>query len=282
MKYTKRFMVQPGAKVKLDRIDAGFTDTHVSHEAALPEIEKHRRQLGELQYRLYAEGKRSLLVCLQAMDAGGKDGTVNHVLSAMNPQGCSVHGFKRPSAEEAAHDFLWRVHRACPRRGQVGIFNRSHYEDVLVVRVHGLVPKKIWQTRYDHINAFERLLADNGTHVLKFYLHITEDEQLKRFKQRIDDPARHWKISEGDYAERPYWDSYRKAFEAALSRCSTPHAPWFVIPSNHKWFRNLAVSRIMVETLERLNPQFPEPAVDMAEIRKRYHSAEDAAQSGGR
>lgn len=282
MKYTKRFMVQPGSKVRLDGIDAGFTDDHVSHEAALPEIEKHRRQLGELQYRLYAEGKRSLLVCLQAMDAGGKDGTVNHVLSAMNPQGCSVQGFKQPSAEEAAHDFLWRVHRACPRRGQVGIFNRSHYEDVLVVRVHGLVPKKIWQTRYDHINAFERLLADSGTHVLKFYLHITEDEQLKRFKQRIDDPARHWKISEGDYAERPYWDSYRKAFEAALSRCSTPHAPWFVIPSNHKWFRNLAVSRIMVETLERLNPQFPEPAVDMAEIRKRYHSAEDAAQSGGR
>jgi PPK2 family polyphosphate:nucleotide phosphotransferase len=281
MKYTKRFMVQPRSKVRLDGIDAGFTDTHVSHEAALPEIEKHRRQLGELQYRLYAEGKRSLLVCLQAMDAGGKDGTVNHVLSAMNPQGCSVHGFKQPSAEEAAHDFLWRVHQACPRRGQVAIFNRSHYEDVLVVRVYGLVQKKIWQTRYDHINAFEQLLADNGTHVLKFYLHITKDEQLKRFKQRIDDPARHWKISEGDYAERPYWDSYQKAFEAALSRCSTPHAPWFVIPSNHKWFRNLAVSRIMVEALKRLNPQYPEPTVDLAEIKKRYHAAKDAARSGG-
>jgi len=150
-----------------------------------------------------------------------------------------------------------------------------------VVRVHGLVPKKVWVPRYDHINAFEQLLADNGTHVLKFYLHITEDEQLKRFKQRIDDPARHWKISEGDYAERSYWDSYRKAFEVALSRCSTPHAPWFVIPSNHKWFRNLAVSRIMVEALKNLNPQFPEPSVDMDEIRQRYHAAEDTAQSGG-
>lgn len=281
MKYYKRFVVEPGAQVKLDGIDADFTDKHESHEAALPEIEKHRQQLRDLQYRLYAEDRRSLLVCLQAMDAGGKDGTVNHVLSAMNPQGCFVHGFKQPSAEEAAHDFLWRVHRACPGRGQVAIFNRSHYEDVLVVRVHDLVPKKVWEKRYDHINAFERLLADNHTHVLKFYLHITKDEQLRRFKQRIDDPARHWKISDGDYAERPYWDSYRKAFETALSRCSTPHAPWFVIPANHKWFRDLAVSRIMVEALESMHAKFPEPTVDMAEIRKRYHKAEDAAQTDG-
>jgi len=281
MKYTKRFMVEPGATVKLDKIDAGFTDKHESHEAALPEIEKHRQQLSDLQYRLYAEGKQSLLVCLQAMDAGGKDGTVNHVLSAMNPQGCFVHGFKQPSAEEAAHDFLWRVHQACPARGQVAVFNRSHYEDVLVVRVHGLVPRKVWEKRYDHINAFERLLADNNTRILKFYLHITKDEQLARFKQRIDDPARHWKISDSDYAERPYWASYQKAFEAALSRCSTPHAPWFVIPSNHKWFRNLAVSRIMVEALQSMNPKFPAPSVDMAEIRKRYHSAKARAKSGG-
>ena len=281
MKYIKRFMVEPGAKVKLDSIDASFTDKHESHEMALPEIEKHRQQLRDLQYRLYAEGKQSLLVCLQAMDAGGKDGTVNHVLSAMNPQGCLVHGFKQPSAEEAAHDFLWRVHQACPGRGQVAVFNRSQYEDVLVVRVHDLVPKKVWEKRYDHINAFERLLADNGTRILKFYLHITKDEQLERFKKRIDDPARHWKISDSDYAERPYWASYQKAFEAALSRCSTPHAPWFVIPSNHKWFRNLAVSRIMVEALKSMNPKFPAPSVDMAEIKQRYHSAEVRAKSSG-
>lgn len=279
MNYYKHFMVQPGSRVKLDKIDADFKDKHESHEAALPEIEKHRKKLRDLQYRLYAESKHSLLVCLQAMDAGGKDGTVNHVLSAMNPQGCSVRGFKQPSPEEAAHDFLWRVHQVCPRRGQVVIFNRSHYEDVLVVRVHNLVPKSVWSKRYDRINEFERLLADNDTHIIKLYLHISKDEQLRRFKQRIDDPARHWKISEGDYAERPYWDDYEKAFEAALSRCSTKHAPWFVIPANHKWFRNLAVSQIMVEALERLRSTFPEPTVDIEDIKRKYHAAEMRARS---
>ena len=280
MNYYKEFMVPPGAKVRLDKIDAGFTDKHESHEAAAPEIEKDLQKLRDLQFRLYAEGKQSLLICLQAMDAAGKDGTVNHVLSAMNPQGCSVHGFKQPSAEEAAHDFLWRIHKACPARGRVAIFNRSHYEDVLVVRVHNLVPKSVWSKRYEQINAFERLLADNNTRILKFYLHITADEQLSRFKQRIDDPSRHWKISEGDYAERPYWNDYRKAYESALNRCSTPHAPWFVIPANHKWFRNLAVARIMVQALEDMNPKFPEPAVDMADIEKKYHRAKDAVHSG--
>jgi len=279
MDYYRQFKVQPGTKVRLDKVDADYKGEHDSYATAQPEIEKHCQKLRELQYRLYAEGKRSLLVCLQAMDAGGKDGTVNHVLSAMNPQGCSVHGFKQPSAEEAAHDFLWRIHKACPRKGQVAIFNRSHYEDVLVVRVHGLVPKKVWTHRYEQINAFERHLAENGSHILKIYLHISKEEQLERFKQRIDDPARHWKISEGDYAERPYWDDYRKAFEAALSRCSTIHAPWFVVPANHKWFRNLAVSQIMAKALERMHAEFPEPTVDMAEIKKKYHAAKDAAQA---
>lgn len=279
MDYYRQFKVQPGTKVRLDKVDADYKGEHDSYATAQPEIEKHCQKLRELQYRLYAEGKRSLLVCLQAMDAGGKDGTVNHVLSAMNPQGCSVHGFKQPSAEEAAHDFLWRIHKACPRKGQVAIFNRSHYEDVLVVRVHGLVPKKVWTHRYEQINAFERHLAENGSHILKIYLHISKEEQLERFKQRIDDPARHWKISEGDYAERPYWDDYRKAFEAALSRCSTTHAPWFVVPANHKWFRNLAVSQIMAKALERMHAEFPEPTVDMAEIKKKYHAAKDAAQA---
>ena len=277
MNYIKRFRVETGSKVDLGKVDAGFKDQHESREQALPEIEACDQKLHDLQYLMYAEGRRSLLICLQGRDAAGKDGTINHVLGAMNPQGCTVTGFKVPSKEEAAHDFLWRYHQAAPRTGQVAIFNRSHYEDVLVVRVHDLVPEKVWSKRYEHINNFEKLLHDNGTHILKFYLHIDQGEQLQRFKQRIDDPARHWKISEGDYAERPFWDAYTDAFEAALGKCSSAHAPWFVIPSNHKWFRNLAVSRIVVETLEQLDMKFPAPTVDMDEIRKKYHQAAQVA-----
>jgi len=278
MKYSKKFRVKPGSKVNLNTVDAGFKDKHESHEHALPEIEAYSRKLRDLQYIMYAEGKRSLLICLQGRDAAGKDGTINHVLGAMNPQGCTVTGFKVPSKEEAAHDFLWRYHRATPGTGQVGIFNRSHYEDVLVVRVHDLVPGKVWSKRYEHINNFEKLLCDNSTHILKFYLHIDQEEQLERFRKRIDDPARHWKISEGDYAERPYWDAYTDAFEATLSKCSTAHAPWYIIPSNHKWFRNLAISKIVVETLEKLQMSFPAPTVDLEEIKKKYHQAEQAEE----
>ena len=274
MNYSKRFRVEPGSKVDLSKVDASFKDDHESHEHALPEIEAYAQKIHDLQYLMYSEGKRSLLLCLQGRDAAGKDGTINHVLAAMNPQGCTVTGFKVPSKEEAAHDFLWRYHQATPARGHVGIFNRSHYEDVLVVRVHDMVPKKVWSRRYHHINAFEELLADNDTTILKFYLHIDPEEQLERFRTRIDDPARHWKISDGDYAERPYWDAYTKAFEDALSRCSTKHAPWFVIPSNHKWFRNLAIAKIVTETLESLEMSFPDPSVDLDEIRKEYHEEE--------
>jgi PPK2 family polyphosphate:nucleotide phosphotransferase len=183
-----------------------------------------------------------------------------------------VTSFKVPSAEEAAHDFLWRCHKAAPARGHVAIFNRSHYEDVLVQRVHNLVPEAVWSKRYGEINDFEKMLAANGVHILKFYLHIDADEQLRRFRQRILDPARHWKISEADYTERGFWDAYTAAFEAALSKCSTEHAPWFVIPSNHKWFRNLAISRIVTETLEALKMRFPEPTVNIAEIKRKYHA----------
>jgi PPK2 family polyphosphate:nucleotide phosphotransferase len=284
MNYIKEFRVGQGSKVDLAKVDAGFKDQHESHEHALPEIETFTQRLHDQQYLMYAEGKRSLLICLQGRDAAGKDGTINHVLSAMNPQGCTVTGFKVPSKEEAAHDFLWRYHQHTPGKGQVAIFNRSHYEDVLVVRVHDLVPKQVWSQRYEQINAFERMLADNGTHILKFYLHIDPDEQLERFKQRILDPARHWKISDGDYAERPYWDAYTEAFEDALSKTSTDHAPWFVIPSNHKWFRNLAISRIVAETLESLDMQFPEPTVDIEAIKKKYHdivAAEGQAPPAG-
>lgn len=280
MNYIDEFMVKPGGTVRLDRIDAGYKGKHEDQASALDEIERYTKRLRELQYLLYAEGKRSLLIILQAMDAGGKDGTINHVLGNMNPQGARVYGFKVPSAEEASHDFLWRIHRAAPQRGQVAIFNRSHYEDVLVSRVHGFVSKKVWSKRYDLINDFEKNLVESGTHIIKFYLHISADEQLRRFKQRLDDPARHWKISGSDYQEREYWDDYTEAFQDALSRCSTAHAPWFVIPANHKWFRNLVVSQIVVKTLESLKMEFPKPTVDIGEIRERYHKAEEDAKNG--
>jgi len=274
MDYYNKFCVKPGSRVDLTQVDAGFKDKHESHQRALPEIETYCAKLAELQYLMYAEGQRALLICLQGRDAAGKDGTIKHVLGAMNPQGCTVTGFKVPTKEEAAHAFLWRYQKATPATGQVAIFNRSHYEDVLVQRVHNIVPEDVWSKRYEHINHFEKLLFDSGTHILKFYLHIDADEQLERFKQRIDDPARQWKISEADYAERPYWDAYTAAFEAALSKCSTEYAPWFIIPSNHKWFRNLAISRIVVELLESLDMQFPEPTVDLGEIKKKYHAIE--------
>ena len=271
MNYSNKFRVKPGSKVDLNKIDASFKDKHESHEQALPEIEAYDQKLHDLQYLMYAEGERSLLICLQGRDAAGKDGTINHVLTAMNPQGCTVTGFKVPSKEEAAHDFMWRYHKATPEKGHVAIFNRSHYEDVLIQRVHNMVPKNVWSKRYEHINNFEKMLHDGGTHILKFYLHIDAEEQLERFKMRIIDPARHWKISDGDYAERPFWDDYTKAFEATLSKCSTDYAPWFIIPSNHKWFRNLAISQIISEALESLNMKFPEPTVDINEIKKKYH-----------
>ncbi len=276
MKYVKRFRVAPGSKVKLKDIDPTFKDHHKSHKEAAEEIEEYQKKLRVLQELLYADGRCSLLICLQGMDTGGKDGTINHVLGAMNPQGCRVVGFRQPSTEELAHDFLWRIHRATPPKGQVAIFNRSHYEDVLVVRVHNLVPEAVWSHRYNQINAFEKELVDNNTHILKFYLHISKREQLNRFEDRLDDPTKQWKISEADYQERKLWDDYMTAYEDALSRCSTKHAPWFVIPANHKWYRNLAVARIVVEHLEGLGMKHPEPKVDLRHIRREYHAANGA------
>jgi PPK2 family polyphosphate:nucleotide phosphotransferase len=272
----ERFRVKPGAKLKLKDIDPGFTDRHDSHKDAAEEIEHYQQRLRALQDLLYAERRHSVLICLQALDTGGKDGTINHVLAAMNPQGCRVAAFKQPSAEEAAHDFLWRVHRAAPARGEVVIFNRSHYEDVLVVRVHELVPKEVWSRRYERINAFEKGLVEHDTQILKFYLHISKDEQLARFKARLEDPSKQWKISEADYKERKYWDDYVAAYEEVLARCSTEHAPWFVIPADHKWFRNLAVARILVEHLEGLKMGYPRPTVDLDRIRREYHEAKRA------
>jgi PPK2 family polyphosphate:nucleotide phosphotransferase len=275
MNYPDRFKVRPGTEVKLKDIDPAFKDRYDGRKEATEEIEQNQKKLLEQQELLYANGRHSLLICLQALDAGGKDGTIEHVLSAMNPEGCRAVAFKQPSSEELAHDFLWRVHRATPARGEIVIFNRSHYEDVLVARVHRLVPKSVWSGRYDQINAFEQILANNDTVILKFFLHVSNKEQLKRFKDRLDDPAKQWKISETDYKERSLWDEYVTAYEEALSRCSTEHAPWFIIPADHKWVRDLAVSRIVLEQLESLDLKFPPPTVDLEHIREEYHSTKE-------
>jgi PPK2 family polyphosphate:nucleotide phosphotransferase len=273
MEYRKKFVVEPGTKVRLAKIDPAHTGKHESHKKAAPEIQKHVARMDQLQYLLYADGNQSMLVVLQALDAGGKDGVVRHLFSGMNPQGTSVCGFKQPSKAEAAHDFLWRAHQRTPGKGEVVIFNRSHYEDVLVVRVHKLVPKEVWSKRYELINDFEKMLSENGTRILKFYLHISPEAQLERFKQRLDDPARQWKISETDYSERELWSDYIGAFEDAIERTSTRHAPWYVIPSDHKWFRNLAISEIIADTLEDMNLKLPPTQVNIADIRRKYHAA---------
>lgn len=274
MDFAKTCRVKPGTKIDLDHFDPEWKPDKIDRNEAASLVAGLTKRLIDLQNVMYAEGTRSLLIVLQGRDAAGKDGTIRKVFGPVNPQGCRVTSFKVPSKLEASHDFLWRCHLAAPERGQMAIFNRSHYEDVLVVRVHDLVPKSLWSKRYDHINAFEKLLADNGTAILKFYLHIDPEEQLERFKKRIENPKKNWKISDADYSERPHWDSYTRAFEDALSKCSTPHAPWFVIPANRKWLRDLIVADIVVRTMERMKLTYPEPVVDMDEIRRMYHEEE--------
>lgn len=266
-KFSKELIVKPGEKVRLSKYDADDTlGWHKGHKMEAS-LENALQRIDNLQYRLGAERKQALLIVLQGLDTAGKDGTIRHVMTGMNPQGCKVTSFKVPTTEEAAHDFLWRVHKAVPELGEVGIFNRSHYEDVLVVRVHKLVPKEVWSERYDQINQFESILAANGVRILKFFLHISKDEQRKRLMQRIDDPGRQWKISEADFHERKFWNDYTDAYEHAIAKCSTDDAPWFIIPSNKKWFRNLAVSHVIAETLEDMNPKFPPPTVDVSKIK---------------
>jgi PPK2 family polyphosphate:nucleotide phosphotransferase len=265
--FTARFRIEPRRKVKVSAIDADSSGGLKSKEDATGLLEKNIARLAQLQYRLAAENKRALLVILQAMDAGGKDGTIRHVMSGLNPQGCRVTSFKVPAGEETQHDFLWRIHRAVPRFGEIGIFNRSQYEDVLVARVHRLVPKAVWSRRYEQINAFEKMLHENGTTILKFYLHISPDEQKKRLEARIDDTSKNWKISPADFAERKLWADYQEAYEDAIRNCSTEWAPWFVIPANKKWFRNAAVSAIIAETLDGMNPKAPKPAADLSKFK---------------
>jgi PPK2 family polyphosphate:nucleotide phosphotransferase len=279
MDYRKKLIAEPGAKVRLSKIDPTYTGKQKSHERALAEIQKNVERMDKLQYLLYADGNQSLLVVFQALDAAGKDGVIRHVFSGMNPQGTFVFGFKQPTKEEAAHDFLWRAHRRTPGKGEVVIFNRSYYEDVLVVRVHKLAPQSVWSKRYDLINDFEAMLLRNNTTTLKFYLHISPEEQLARFKQRLDDPGRNWKISESDYTERELWPKYMEAYEDAIALTSTKRAPWYIIPSDHKWFRNLAVSQIIADTMDEMGLKLPPTHVDVAAIRRKFHAAEREEKS---
>jgi PPK2 family polyphosphate:nucleotide phosphotransferase len=283
MDYRKKFLVEPDDKVRLSKIDASYAGKHPSQKAAEAETSRTVADMGRLQYLLYADGKQSLLVVLQGLDAAGKDGTIRHLFTSVNPQGVSVACFKQPSKAEADHDFLWRIHKHTPGKGEIAIFNRSHYEDVLVVRVHKLVPHKVWSKRYAMINAFEDTLAQNGTRILKFFLHISPEEQLDRFKKRLDDKSRQWKISDSDYQERALWPEYIEAYEEALEKTSTKQAPWYVIPADHKWFRNLAISQIVNRTMEEMGLEFPPTHVDIAEIRRKYHEAKaEAAGQGGK
>jgi PPK2 family polyphosphate:nucleotide phosphotransferase len=258
-------VVKPGSKVRLSRIDPD--DTHgFDKDDAKDRLKDGLDRLASLQDRIYAEGRHRILIVLQGIDAAGKDGTVRHVMNAFNPLGCTVTSFKVPTPVELAHDYLWRVHQRVPGSGEIAIFNRSHYEDVLVVRVHDLVPKGVWSKRYDQINAFEELLASTGTTVVKFFLWIDRDEQKERFQARLDDPDKRWKFRLGDLEERKLWNDYVAAFEDALSRCSTRAAPWYVIPANRKWFRNLAVADILGDILDGLDPRYPAPEEDLTGV----------------
>jgi PPK2 family polyphosphate:nucleotide phosphotransferase len=258
--------VRPGRKFQLRDDDAGRRFGWTEEEAG-PELVRMKARLGELQYQLYADGRFGLLVVLQAIDGGGKDSTIRHVCSAFNPQGCTVTAFKAPSAEELRRDYLWRVHQRVPGRGEVGIFNRSHYEDVLVVRVDELVPKDVWRRRYDEINAFERQLVHAGIGVVKIFLHISREEQRQRFQERLDDPRKHWKFDPSDLHKRAQWPQYLRACEDVLRRCSTRHAPWYVVPANRKWLRDLVVARILLDALEALPLEWPKPKYDPKKIR---------------
>jgi PPK2 family polyphosphate:nucleotide phosphotransferase len=255
-----------GDTVHLEDYDPDYTGDYKHKKEAREHLKHNRKRIAELQEVLYAEHKHALLVVLQALDTGGKDGTISHVMRGLNPQGVQVTSFKVPTPEELDHDFLWRVHRHTPPRGMIGIFNRSHYEDVLIVRVNKLVPADVWAERYEQINAFERLLTASGVTILKFYLHISKDEQKQRLEDRLDQPDKHWKFARADLATRAKWDKYQEAYEDALTRCNTRWAPWHIVPANKKWYRNLVVSSVIVEALEALDMHYPDPEPDLDKV----------------
>jgi PPK2 family polyphosphate:nucleotide phosphotransferase len=261
------YRVKPGSKVKLNDLPTR-SDDGIEKADGKAQLAQLSVQLSELQELLYAEHKQKVLIVLQGMDTSGKDSTIRHVFGEVNPQGTKVFNFKQPTPKELDHDYLWRVHQNTPGKGEIVIFNRSHYEDVLVVRVHNLVAKSVWEKRYDQINAFERLLAQEGTTILKFCLHISKEEQAERFLARLDRPSKHWKFNPGDLEEREYWQDYMDAYEDMVNRTSTDWAPWYVIPSDQKWYRNLVIAETIVKKLENLDMQFPEEVPDIAKYRE--------------
>jgi len=263
----EKYRVTPGEKIRLIDHDPDDTSQFSGDKKnGLTRLAELTEKLGKLQEVLYAEHKHKILIILQARDAGGKDGTIRSVLSGVNPQGVQVASFKVPTEQELAHDYLWRIHQQVPGKGELVVFNRSHYEDVLVVRVHELVGKDIWSKRYDQINDFEKLLADTGTTIVKIYLNISKDEQKKRFQERIDDPQKNWKFNPGDLKERALWDDYSKAYEDVFEKTSTPWAPWYIIPANRNWYRNLCVTSILVKMLEDLKMSYPAADTDLSNI----------------
>ena len=278
MKLKSPYFAKPGDKIKLSAIKTDTTGAFEDSEAAGPVLEKHREKLSNLQETLFASQAKAILIVLQGMDTAGKDGTISHIFSGVNPQGCDVAAFKVPTSLEARHDFLWRCHQQVPPRGMIGIFNRSHYEDVLSPRVHGKLSKKQVEQHLDDINAWERTLVDNDVILLKFFLHISHDEQTRRLQARIDDPSKHWKLSLSDFQERQYWGDYMDAYEDIFRQTSHKHAPWFIIPSDHKWFRNVSISGLLVDALESLKLKVPAPTFDPSGLDLKAESPKQVAK----
>ena len=259
---SQKLLVPPKSQIDLAKISTK-AENEIGRDEAEHQFTKLREELIEWQYRWYAEGKRRFLIVLQAMDTGGKDGVIRHVFQGVNPQGVDVTSFKSPTPQELAQDYLWRIHQAVPYRGMIGIFNRSHYEDVLIVRVLNLVSQEIWQTRYEQINQFERYLYETDTTILKFYLHISKDEQRERLQARIDTPDKRWKFDSHDLVQRKHWDEYMEAYQTIFEKCSTEYAPWYIIPSDQKWYRNYAIAKILVKKFRELDPQYPQPTENL-------------------
>ncbi len=274
--FHEQYRVKPGQSVSLAKLPTTTNGPFPKKSHGRAFTAGKVEELRDWQFRLYTQARQSLLIVLQAPDAAGKDGLIRKVLGQMNPQGCRTYPFKVPTAIERAHDFLWRIHQCTPAHGTVAIFNRSHYEDVLVVRVENLVAEKVWRKRYDQINHFEEMLHDSGTKILKIYLHISREEQLRRFEKRLKNPAKHWKLNPSDYTSRADWAAYAEAYEEVFTRCNSERSPWFIIPADRKWYRDAAVAAIVAETFEKMNPQFPEADVDLEQIRHLHQQAEAA------
>lgn len=262
----KKLMVVEGKKINLQRLSPDYNFSIDEEKAEYVLKQNLKKRMSELQYRLYAERKNGLLIVFQGIDTSGKDSTIRHVISAFNPQSCAVKAFKEPTTEDLSHDFLWRIHKRAPSRGEIVVFNRSHYEDIIQPRVHKTIHKSIWSQRYEHINAFERCLSDNSIKIIKFFLHISKEEQRKRLEERMNDPSKQWKASESDITERKFWNSYTVAYQDIINRCSNLWAPWYIIPANKKWFRNLVVALVIVDTLERMKPKFPKPTINLSKM----------------